>query len=332
MRNTCYLFLLALTTVAASAAGQTTRPEPKYKAPRTENGQPDLRGVWNFSSDVPIERPPSFADKKFFTREELAGRHAAKVKALEMVAKFAPIEAVGLEWFDYAAKVENLHTSLILYPENGRLPALVEGVRRQPGVDDFIAILSDPKSSLAPSLLAGFGAGTYNGPEDFGESDRCLGGADPPLTPGLGSNYVQVVQAKDYVVLITEPLHLVRIVPLDARPRLGEKLRSWTGDSTAHWDGETLVIESRNFNSRTQSFAGAGTSHDKTVTERITRISANAVQYEATLVDPKTFQDKIVLSFPMARSDDRIYENACHEGNYSMFHMLSGARAAEQRR
>jgi hypothetical protein len=320
------LFLLLLTAVAASAAG----PEGKYKAPRTEDGQSDLQGVWNFSSDVPLERPSAFADKKFFTREELAQQKTTKEKALATVAKFAPVEAVGLAWLDYAAKIENLRTSLISYPENGRLPTLVEGVRRVPGVEDFVAALSDAKGSFPPALLASFGSGKKDGPEDFGASDRCLGGAGPPFTPGFDNNYMQVIQAKDHVVLLTEPRHHARIVPLDGRPQLGEKLRSWSGDSRGHWEGETLVIETRIFNNRTQSFAGAGTSHDKAVTERFTRVSANALEYEATIVDPKTFQHKIVLSFPMARSDSRIYEVACHEGNYSMFNMLSGARKEEQ--
>jgi hypothetical protein len=326
MRNGCFLFLIALTTVAASVAG----PEPKYKAPRTEYGQPDFRGVWNFSSDVPLERPSAFADTKFFTREELAQQKTAKEKALDTVAKFAPVEAVGLAWLDYAARIENLRTSLISYPENGRLPTLVEGVRRVPGVEDFIAALSEAKGGPPPALLAMFGAGKKDGPEDFGSSDRCLGSAGVPFTGGLDNNYIQVIQAKDHVVLLTEPLHHARIVPLDGRPQLGERLRSWSGDSRGHWEGEILVIETRNFNNRTRSFAGAGTSHDKAVTERFTRISTNALEYEATIVDPKTFQDKIVLSFPMAKSDSRIYEVACHEGNYSMFNMLSGARTEER--
>ena len=150
------------------------------------------------------------------------------------------------------------------------------------------------------------------------------------MTAGFDNNYVHVIQAKDHVVLLTESFHHARIVPLDGRPQLGERLRSWFGDSRGHWEGETLVIETGNFNDRTRSFAGAGTSHDKAVTERFTRVSANALEYEATIVDAKTFQDKIVLSLPMAKSDSRIYEVACHEGNYSMFNMLSGARKAEQ--
>jgi hypothetical protein len=125
-------------------------------------------------------------------------------------------------------------------------------------------------------------------------------------------------------------MHHARIVTLDGWPRLGDTLRSWHGDSRGWWDGETLVVETRNFNHRTQSFAGAGNSHEKVVTERFTRVAPNALAYEATIVDPKTFQDKIVMAYPMAKVGAMIYESACHEGNYSMRNMLSAARKEEE--
>src|SRR5438132_13279770 len=118
MMRYCLPFLLALTTAAASAAG----PETKYKAPRNEYGRPDLQGVWNFSSDVPLQRPAAFADKPLFTREELDQQRAGRVKAFTTISNLVPIEAVALTWLDYGAQTENLRTSLITYPENGRLP------------------------------------------------------------------------------------------------------------------------------------------------------------------------------------------------------------------
>jgi hypothetical protein len=326
--RTTYRFLLCL--LLSTAAAHTVTAQGKYKTPRTANGQPDLQGVWNFSSDVPLERPVAFADRKTFTREELRQHVDAIKRALSMIAKFAPVEAVTLSWLDYEARIENLRTSLITYPENGRVPPLVEGVRRLPGVEDIIAVLSDPKGTLPPGFLAGFGGGKKDGFEDLSPSERCLGGSGPPFTSGFDNNYVQIVQGRDHVALITEPFHYVRIVPLDGRPPLGEKLTFWSGDSRGHWEGETLVIETRNFNNRTRSFAGAGTSESKIVTERFTRTSADALDYEATVVDSKTFQDKVVVSFPMARSASRIFEVACHEGNYSLFNTLSGARKEEQ--
>jgi hypothetical protein len=323
-RNWCLLFLLVLTTAGASAAG----PEPKYKAPRTESGQPDLRGVWNFSSDVPLERPLGAGDKKHFTREEIEARKTAKAKALSMLSKIVPVEDVSIDWLDYSARIENLRNSLITYPENGRLPKLVEGVARVPGVDEIIEAVASANGTIPPALGAFLAGGKKDGPEDFGASERCLFGGGPPFMPDLDNNYVEVIQGKDHVVLRTE--RKARIVPVDGSPHLSDKLRSWGGDSRGHWEGETLVVETTNYNNRTRSFAGAGNSRDKVVTERFTRVSKNALEYEATIIDAKTFQDKVVMSYPMAKVDARVYESGCHEGNYSMFNMLSGARKEER--
>ncbi len=323
MKTYSLLFVLAL-TVVASAAG----PDARYKGPRTENGQPDLQGVWNFSSDVPLERPASAAEKTVWTREDLEAQKAAKVKAFDMISKMVPVEAVSLTWLDYEGQIENLRTSLITYPENGRVPKLVEGVRRVPGPDEIFAALVDAKAAPPTELLSAILAGgKKDGPEDLSFSERCLTFSTTPLTPGFDGNYLQIIQAKDHVVLRTE--HQTRIVPLDGRPHLSEKLRSWSGDSRGHWEGDTLVVETSNFSRRLRSFAGAGNALEKVVTERFARDSKNAIAYEATIVDPKTFQDKIVVSLPMAKVDSRIYESACHEGNYSMSNILSGARKEE---
>src|SRR5207249_5878470 len=156
----CALLMLAAMTAGVSVAAQDDR----FKAPRTEAGQPDLRGVWNFSSDVPLERPPAFAGRKLFTREEIEKRKGARAKALQSIASFAPVEDVGLSWLDYTGRVENLRTSLITYPENGRLPPLVEGVRRLPGPQEVIAALTDGEPP-PPAFLATFGRGKRDGPE-----------------------------------------------------------------------------------------------------------------------------------------------------------------------
>ena len=289
-----------------------------------------MQGTWNFSSDVPLERPAAFADKKFLTREEIEQLKARRQKAFAAIAKVAPVEEVGVAWLDYSAQTENLRSSLIVYPDNGRIPKLVEGVRRVPGVENFIAALSE-SNGPPPALLSAFGAGRKDGPEDLGLSERCLAGSSVPVLPGFDSNYLHVFLTKDHAVLLAESRD-PRIIPLDGRPHVGETQRSWAGDSRGHWEGDTLVIETRNFNRRTRSFAGAGNSFEKVVTERFTRVSQNTLEYEATIVDPKTFQDKIVMSFPMVKVDVRIYESACHEGNYSLPMTLAGARKEEQER
>lgn len=324
MRNYFVACVLALTAVVQGAG-----PDGTYKAPRGTDGRPDLQGVWNFSSDVPFERPAAAADRKVWTREDLEAQKTAKAKAFDMIAKMAPVEAVALTWLDYTGRIEDLRTSLITYPDNGRVPKLVDGVRRVPGAQEIFAALTDAKGAPPLDLLASaLAAGKKDGPEDFSAPERCLYGGATPFTPDFSNNFVQIIQAKDNVVLLTD--YQARIVPLDGRPHVSGKLRSWSGDSRGRWDSDTLVIETRNFNRRTRSFAGAGTSFDKLVTERFTRVGQNMLEYEATIVDPKTFQDKIVVSFPMARVDTRIYETACHEGNYSLPMTLAGARKEER--
>jgi hypothetical protein len=321
------LFFLLVTAVAAAAAG----PDTPYKMPRTKDGRPDLQGVWNFASGVPLQRPMKFADKKVLTKEEFEKQHAAMASVLGLVAKIAPVENVQLDWIDSKLYVEDLRTSLITYPDNGRLPALVEGVRRNPPLEELLASLSDlPKDGPPPafaSLLANFGAGKKDSYTDFNRAERCLENLAVPLMPQFADSYVQIIQSSDQVALIVEGDR--RIITLGAGRPLSSKIRTSTGISTGRWDGDTLVVETKNFSARTPGFAGAGNSRDKVVTERFTR-TAKGLEYSATVIDPSTFTDRVELSFPMAHVDVRLYEATCHEGNYALANILSGARKQDQ--
>jgi len=324
-------YSLALLLILAAIAVQAAGPEPKYKAPRTGDGQPDLHGVWNFASDVPLERPAAFADRKFFAKEELEQQRIAKDKGFRTLISFAPVEDVGLSLLDHTVYVKDLRTSLITYPENGRLPKLLEGVRRDPSPEQIVSLLGDLKNGPPPALLQlleSFSGGKKDSHQDFGAGERCQFGPSTPLVPDLSDNYVQIIQSRDQIALLTDINW--RIAPLDGRPHTSTKLRTWSGDSRAHWEGETLVIETKNFTNRTRSFAGAGRAAEKVVTERFTRRSAKILDYEATVVDPKTFEDRVVIAFPMANVEGRVYENACHEHNYSLSNSLSAARTQER--
>ena len=312
--------VIVLMMVAGPAAAQGT-----YRTPRNAFAQPDLEGIWNFSSDVPLERAKASADREFFTREELEKIKAARVATLATFEKLAPVEVLDPEWLDFEAKVENLRTSLIIYPKNGRVPAPLPGLQRS----NPLQAINDVKGTRPVRFL--FGGIGKDAADDRGLNERCMASANtrPPYVPGFDNNNVQIVQGVGHVVLRGDDINALRIVPLDQRPRLRESLRSWTGDSRGYWDRDTLVVETRNFNGRTQSFGDAGTSLDLVVTERFTRIAPNVIQYEATVEDPKTWTDTIVLTFPMAKVDIPLYETACHEGNYSMRNTLSGARAEE---
>ena len=322
------LSLVVLTITASSAAG----PESKYQPPRTKDGRPDLQGVWNFASDVPLQRPAKFADRKVLTKEEFNSQRDALRNVLGLVVKFAPIENVGLDWIDNKVYVDDVRSSLITYPENGRLPALVDGVRRNPGLDEILTGLGDAGANGPPaelgSLLASFAGAPKNSYTDFNRGQRCLASIEVPFLPEFGNdNYVQIIQARDHIALVLDFGR--RIISIDSKAPASSGVRTSLGTSSGHWEGDTLVIETRNFTARTPGFAGAGNSRDKVVTERFTR-TPGGLEYAATVVDPSTFKDRIQLSFPMAHVDARIYEASCHEGNYSLANTLSAARKQDE--
>jgi hypothetical protein len=151
--------------------------------------------------------------------------------------------------------------------------------------------------------------------------------AGPPLTPGGYNQNMQVFQTPDYVALLTEMVHTVRIVPLDGRPRLSESIPEWSGDARGHWEGDTLVIETANFNPER---GWRGSSMKMKLIERLTRVDADTLEYTYTVTDPETWTRPWTATIPLRRSDLPLYEYACHEGNHSMQNILSGARAAEK--
>ena len=329
MTRTSLLALVLVAAVATSAAAQTakyTAQAAGYRAPRTDSGHPDLQGVWNFNTGVPLQRPANLKDKKVLTPEEFAARRALVQNAFVTISKLAPVEAIGLDWFDTTLHVEDLRSSLISYPADGRMPALQKGVSRMPDVEDFLPLLGDIKGPPPPALgalLAAFTGGAKNSYTDFMPSERCLFAADVPLRPQIDDNHIQIVQSHDTVVLINDFQR--RVINLNSKAP-GSQLRTNSGISTGRWEGDTLVVETTNFDGRYPSFSGAGKSTDKVVTERITRTAVNRLEYSATLVDKTTFQDRIEMSFPLALVNVQIHEGGCHEGNYSMRNSLTAAR------
>jgi hypothetical protein len=313
------LWLLAGVHLCTNAANS----QSQFKPPRTEFGQPDLQGIWNFASVVPLERPNRFAEREFLTQEDQATLMSDQQRFLELFVS-GPF---GMDKFWLETDVvPNPRSSLIIYPTNGRIPRLVPGVKR---VSGFIAAVYDIQGTRPVRLVIG-GIGK-TGPEDRGLAERCLlAGGPPPIMPFPLTSYLQIAQSKDHVIVSFESNHEVRTISLDGRPFLDERLQSWLGDSHGHWEGSTLVVVTKNFNGLTESFAGAGDSSAKVVTERFRRTSLDTIQYEATIDDPKTFEDKIALTFPMKKSAVQLYEDACHEGNYSLPAILAGARKQEQ--
>lgn len=315
---------ITLALLAVLGTGMVQAQGEDYEAPRTQWDQPDLQGVWNFSSVIPLQRPAYLGDKQFLTQEDIETLQAQTELGLQAVNN-AGVGGYNTFWTEMGAN-EDYRTSLIEYPENGRLPEVVEGVPIQVGG------LGPDEPGQRPVRMV-VGGIAKDGPEDRGLSERCIVGfnSGPPFTPNLYNNNVQIIQGQDHAVIVTEMIHDARIVPLDDRPPLDEDIRLWSGDSRGYWDGDTLVVETRNFNSLTQSFSVFGTSEEKLLTERFTRTGPGTVEYRFTVDDPATFQDSFTVMIPMAKVDGLMYEYACHEGNYGMVNILRGERMAEQR-
>ena len=338
MKIKLLLFVCTLFAPISLSFGQTA---DDYVAPRTEWDQPDLQGIWNFNSNTPMQRPDRFGTQEFLTPEEAEQdrlrqeerRIAADAREAELVVNpVAPPAGASSTggynnfWYETASIGENVRTSLIVYPRNGRLPARVEGSA------EHIANLGPDVEGERP-VIALFGGIGKDGPEDRGLSERCLIGfnAGPPLAGGGYNANVQIFQNKDHAVIMTEMVHDARIVPLDDRDAIDDDIRLWSGDSRGYWDGDTLVVVTRNFTDLIPSFSRYGNAKDKTLTERFTRVNAVTIDYEWTLEDPSTFTDKITAIMPITKVAGQLYEYGCHEGNYGMINILRGERMNELR-
>ena len=286
---------------------------------RTPWGAPDLRGVWDFRTITPLERPEELGEKERFTGDEaaefeeqtLARRNKDRRTDDGLSAQADVANAYNQFWWDYGDKLtDDRRTSLIVDPPGGRIPELTETAKGR--------IAERTAARRRPA----------HGPEDRGVAERCILGfnAGPPMSPSAYNNNVQIFQTEDTVVLLVEMVHDSRIVALDGRAPLPEDVRQWRGDSRGHWDGDTLVVETTNFTDQT-SFRGSGP--NLRLTERFTRVEEDRLVYEYTIDDPESFARPWTAVVPMSRNPLPMFEYACHEGNYGMFNLLSGARAED---
>jgi hypothetical protein len=305
-----------------SLVGQTPAPGVKRVAPSTAtrlpDKRPDIQGVWHFGTLTPLERPAALADKEFLTSEEAA--QYVKDRAEQRRKAFAadPIGSYNDEFFEIATEVIGTRrTSLITHPRDGKLPPLTPEAARR-------------KQTFAEMRKRG-----PSGPEDFWLSDRCIVGINsgPPMVPGPYNNLVQLFQSRDHVVIYNEMNHSARVVSIGNRPPLASAIRRYIGDSRGRWDGDTFVVETTNFPDKAASFGvafAAGTSSSLRIIERFSRAAADTLMYEFTVDDPLTWTLPWSAALPMKKSDERIYEYACHEGNYAVANILAGARAQEK--
>lgn len=322
--NSRLITLAVSITIAATFSTQSFAADSNYIAPRNEWGQPDLRGVWNFSSNTPLERPAKYADQEFLTADDVAQIRADAIAEIERSDGNSSQGGVGgynQFWIEGLPIEENTRTSLLIDPPDGRMP------KRVPGAPiAFGGLGPDIKGELPVRFTVG-GIGKDH-PEQRGLSERCLMGFNsvPPFMPSMYNNNVQLFQNKDHVVIFNEMIHEARIVPIDGRPHLPEDIAQWTGDSRGYWDGDTLVVVTTNFTDKTQSFRGTGISANMHLTERFTRVSDDRVNYVFTVNDPMAFEAPFTVEVPMHKMEEELYEYACHEGNYGMVNILRGQR------
>jgi hypothetical protein len=303
--------VLSAVILAGTLAGQSKT----YTPPRTPDGQPDLQGVWTNVTITPLERPANLAGKEFFTAAEARQYEKDTVERNNADRRDGGAQAdlgraYNDAWYDRGTKVvETLRTSLVIDPPDGRIPRVAaQGAVAGPG---------------------GFGR-PPEGPEDRSLPERCIlwPTAGPPMMPSFYNNNYQIVQSPGYVTILVEMIHDARIIPIDSRPHVDSKVRQWMGDSRGHWEGNTLVVETTNFNDKTRFQRAGANMH---LVERFTRTAPDTVTYEFTVTDPSAFARPWTAQIPMKRTDGPIIEYACNEGNYAMEGMLAGARADEKK-
>ena len=288
-----------------------------YKAPRTADGVPDLQGIWSNQTLTPLERPNDLAGKQFFTPAEAEAYAKKLVDANNADRRDGSAEADVARayndvWYDRGTKVM-LRTSLIIDPENGKVPALTPAAQKRQA----------ERAAYRRTHPA-------DGPEDRSLAERCLiwptGG--PPMMPSFYNNNYQIFQSKGYVAIWVEMIHDVRMIPTDNRAHLPKNVRLWMGDPVGHWEGDTLVVDSTNFTAN-NSFRGSG--ENLHLTEKFTRVAPDQFLYEYTIDDPESFTRPWTVQVPFNKTEGPLLEYACHEGNYAMEGMLSGARKEEKK-
>jgi hypothetical protein len=290
------------------------------EAQKTPWGDPDLQGTWSNQTPVPLERPATLGGKASFTKEEAADfERTALERLLSQVADGIPTSGELNEvWLEtQKGKVApGLSTSLVVQPPDGRIPYTAGGKKRWDATPTLERLLSG-------------GILYADGPEDRPLDERCITTGGLFVPNPFYNNYHQIVQTQGYVAILTEMMHEVRVVPLDGRPPLNPIIGQWLGDSRGRWEGQTLVVETANFNDK-RLFRGA-TRHLRFV-ERFTRLDADTIRYQLTVSDPATFSAPWTLENALRKADGQMYEVACHEGNYGLTGILSGARAEEKKR
>jgi hypothetical protein len=320
--------------VAVSAAGATAAGQSAAAKARTEWGHPDLQGLWTNDTFTPLQRPASLAGKEFFTPEEAAELNQALTA--DGVDPLAPNVLAALAdprrserllqgkedihydnslWLTekFRKGLSTLRTSLIVDPASGRIPPLTPEAQKREA-----------------ARAAAMKGRAFDDPESRPLGERCIiwPHEGPPMLPAPYNNVIQIFQTPEYVIILQEIIHNARIIPLDRHSHLSPSVRQLSGDSLGRWEGDTLVVETTNFTGKTRF---QGSTETLRVIERFTRADADTIDYRFTVDDPDTWTKPWTAAIPMMKIDDsRLFEYACHEGNYDLGNILRSARTQER--
>jgi len=285
-------------------------------------GDPDLEGIWTNATLTTLQRAPELGTKAFFTAEEAVAWEKQRIQATnaDRPLRAGEVGAYNDAFFERGTRgVKSRRTSLIIDPPDGRIPAFTPEAQQK--VD-----ARTKHEAVSPA----------DRPEDRWLTERCiLFGATVPMLPEPYNNNYRILQSPGYVTILAEMNHDARVIPLDTRPHLSSRVQQWIGDSRGRFEGDTLVVETRNLKFNEKSRFGVGylnglSDENLRVVERLTRTDANTLTYQATIEDPTVFVKPWTVEISMDRTEGPLYEVACHEGNYGMFNILSGHRAEER--
>ncbi len=331
--------------LSAPLAGQYASPDA-WDVPRTPWGAPDLQGIWDSKSTTPMQRPPQFADREFLTDDEIAALEEERARVQSEGPQGRDVRAASGTEADVEGAYNNIfstglgtsysrsmRSSLITDPPDGRMPPLTDEAQARREAQSGAAGAARASASPPPQPAVPYPVDTgraYDHPEELRGMERCLG-VTIPCTGGL-CGFSRLVQAPGWVGIYYEQGHGgggYRSIPLDGRSHLPPHIRQWLGDSVGHWEDDTLVVDTTNFTDKT-NYQGAG--ENLHLVERFTRVGPDLLQYEITVEDPTVWTRPWTMELAPALQDNTenlIFEAACHEGNYSLTGMLTGARMEE---
>jgi hypothetical protein len=313
----------ALLTLASAVAVPAAAQDRKFTPPKTPWGEPDLQGVYSNRTITPFERPANVNGREFFTKEEVAGleSRAQQQSGDQNRSKGTDADvsrAYNDFWWDRGTKVTTPRTSLVVEPPDGKVPAQTEAAKLR-------AADEGKRPAFRGAGANGRGADTWLDRSTF---ERCITrGLPGAMSPTAYNNNYRFTQSPGFVAIQIEMLGGTRVIPTDGRTHIRSSIRQWMGDSVGRWEGDTLVVDTTNF---TDKVLYRGAAENLHLVERFTKVGPGEIDYRVTIEDPTTFAKPWTLAIPYVTTGEDMFEYACHEGNYGMEGILSGARQEER--